>query len=124
MEDFEDRKKVVSCLEEGFKGDKSFPKVFPMGELGMVQITRKRSANSLSHFMTEVCSSCSGQGRKDTLPTIASTLFLKIERLAPSGLRFFRKKQHLKIFCCPELKKYIEEKEKETLGFFQKKTFS
>ena len=121
MEDSEDREKVVSCLEQGFKGDKFHPKVFPMGELGMVQITRKRSANSLSHFMTELCPSCNGQGRKDTLPTIASTLFLKIEKLSPSGFRLLRRKKKLKIFCHPELKKYIEKKEKETLDFFEKK---
>ena len=121
MEDSEDREKVVSCLEQGFKGDKFHPKVFPMGELGMVQITRKRSANSLSHFMTEVCPSCNGQGRKDTLPTIASALFLKVEKFSPSGFSFLRKKQKLKIFCRPELKSYVEKKEKETLDFFEKK---
>ena len=120
MERPEDGEKVVACLEKGFRGDKSHPRVFPMGELGMVQITRKRSKNSLSHFMTEVCLSCNGSGRKKTLPTIATDLFLKIETLAFSSVRFLRKKQSLRIICHPEIKKYIEEKEKASLEFFNK----
>ena len=121
MEDPEDGERVVSCLERGFKGDKSHPKVFPMGELGMVQITRKRSENSLSHFMTEICSSCQGQGRKKTLPTIAADLFLKIEGLAPTGFFPLKKKQKVRVSCHPKIKHYIEETEKETLKFFNKK---
>ncbi len=122
MEDLEDRKKVVSCLERGFKGDKSYPRVFPMGELGMVQITRKRSENSLSHFMTKICHACNGQGRKKTFSTIATDIFLKSESLAPSpGFFSLRKKQRARVFCRPEIKKYMEEEEKETLEFFNKK---
>ena len=120
MEEIEDRKKVVSCLERGFKEDKSHPKVFPMGELGMVQITRKRSENSLSHFMTEPCPSCNGLGRKKTFSSITNDLFLKAENFSPAGLRLFRKKQSLRVFCHPKVRKYIEKEEKETLDFFKK----
>ena len=121
MEEQEDRKRVVARLEKGFKGDKFHPKVFPMGELGMVQITRKRSENSLSHFMTEVCPSCKGQGRKKSLPTIANDLFLKVENFTPSGFFPLRKKQKVRIACHPKIKSYIEEQEKESLEFFNKK---
>lgn len=122
MEELEDRKKVVSCLEQSFKGDKSHPKVFPMGELGLVQITRKRSENSLSHFMTKACPSCNGQGRKKTFPTIVIDLFLKAEAFAPpSGFFSLKKKQKVQISCHPKIKKYVEEEEKETLEFFNKK---
>lgn len=116
-----DKQKVVFCLEEGLKKDKSYPRVFPMGELGMVQITRKRSKNSLFHFMTEVCPLCNGQGRKNNLPTIVGELFLKTENFAsPGGFRFLRKKQKFQISCHPKIKKYIEDQEQETLDFFNK----
>ena len=122
MDDMEDRKKVVSCLEKGFKGDKSHPKVFPMGELGMVQITRKRSENSLSHFMTKICPSCNGQGRKKTFPTIATDIFLKAEGFAPpSGFFSLKKKQRVRVSCHPKIKIYIDDEEKDTLEFFNKK---
>ena len=121
METIEDGEKVVACLEQGLKGDKSHPKVFKMGELGMVQITRKRSANSLSHFMTEACPSCGGAGRKKTIPTIATDLFLKVERLAPKSFSLLKRKQQVQVLCHPKIKSYIEEKEAESLEFLKKR---
>ena len=121
METAEDGEKVVSCLEQGLKGDKSHPKVFKMGELGMVQITRRRSENSLSHFMTKVCESCGGTGRKKTIPSLVVDLFLKVEKFAPSGFSLLRRTQKVKVLCHPEIKEYIEQKEKESLDFLYKK---
>jgi len=121
MESTEDGERVVSCLEQGLRGDKSHPKVFKMGELGMVQITRRRSENSLSHFMTKLCESCGGMGRKKTIPSLVVDLFLKIEKFAPSGFSLLRRTQKVKVLCHPEIKKHIEEKESESLDFFYKK---
>ena len=121
MESNEDKEKVVICLEQGLKGDKSHPRVFKMGELGMVQITRKRSANSLSHLMTEPCQVCGGLGRKKTIPTIATDLFLKVERMAPKSFPLLKRKQKVKVLCHPTIKNYMEEKEKESLEFLKKK---
>ena len=123
METSEDGEKVVACLEQGLKGDKSHPKVFKMGELGMVQITRKRSANSLSHLMTEVCQTCGGSGRKKTIPTIATDLFLKVERMAPKGFALIKRNQQIKVLCHPKIKTYIEEKESESLAFLKNKLY-
>ena len=121
MEDPEGGKKVTACLERAFKGDKSHPRVFPMGELGMVQITRKRQGSSLSHFITEICPLCHGLGRKKSLSTITADLFLKAENFSPSGWRLPGKKQKLKIICHSEIKQHIEKEEGETLAFFEKK---
>ncbi|MCZ0932434.1 MAG: Rne/Rng family ribonuclease [Oligoflexia bacterium] len=121
METAEDGEKVVACLEQGLKGDKSHPRVFKMGELGMAQITRKRSANSLSHFMTEACPTCGGLGRKKTIPTIATDLFLKVERMAPKSFPLLKRKQQVRVLCHPKLKSYIEEKESESLEFLKKR---
>lgn len=123
MESIEDGEKVVNRLEEGLKEDKSHPRVFKMGELGMVQITRKRGANSLSHFMTEACQDCGGLGRKKTIPTIATDLFLKIERMSPKNFSLLKRKQQVRVFCHPKIKTYIEENESESLEFLKKKLF-
>ncbi len=120
MEYPEDGEKVISCLERGFRGDKSHTRVFPMGELGLAQITRKRSANSLSHFMTEVCLSCQGAGRKKTLLSLVADLFLKIEKMAPPVRRLIGKKQKIRITCHPQIKTYVQKEEEETLKFFNK----
>lgn len=121
MEDLEDRKRVVARLNSRFKNDPSQAKIFPMAELGMVQITRKRSKNSLLHFMTDVCHTCHGQGRKKTFQNITNDLFLKVESCSSSGFRFLRRNQDIHVSCHPDIKKHIETKELASLEFFKKK---
>jgi len=91
MESSEDGEKVVSCLERGLRGDKSHPKVFKMGELGMVQITRRRSENSLSHFMTTLCESCGGLGRKKTYSKLSGRSFFKSRKVCSQRVFSFKK---------------------------------
>ena len=126
MENAEHGKRVVDCLERNFKGDKSYPRVFPMGELGLVQITRRRSQTSVSHFMTEVCPSCKGMGRKKSLPSISIEIFLKMESYLPKGKLekllpgTLKKKPIVSLRCHKDVRNYIEKEEKETLDFFNK----
>ena len=127
MESAEHGRKVVDCLEKNFKGDKSYPRVFPMGELGLVQITRRRSQTSVSHFMTEVCPSCKGMGRKKSLPSVSIEIFLKLESYLPKGKlekiltsSTLKKKPRVNLKCHLDVKNYIETQEKDTLDFFNK----
>ena len=120
MEDEDSNQKLVSSLANQVKEDKSHPKVFPMSNLGLVQITRKRTRQSLSHFTTEKCSACNGLGQVKTSITVAGDIFLALENKAPQPAWFFKKKSHPKVFLNPTIKKWIDKEETKALEFLQK----
>ena len=108
MENPKDGEKLVSLLQEEFAEDKSKPKVFPMGELGMVQITRKRTYPSLSAFVSEKCSHCLGTGRLKSLSSIGIEALMALEKVAIKRGGWFQKKVSVQVFCHPEVKKWVE----------------
>lgn len=109
MENPEDGEKLVSCLQEGFADDKSCPRVFPMGELGMVQITRKRTYPSLSAFVSDKCSHCLGTGRIKSVSTTAIEILMALEKFALKRRGWwFQKKVSVKVFSHPDVINWME----------------
>ena len=82
MEMIEDQKQVNERLEEALKLDKSRTNVLAINELGLVQMTRKRTRESLERAVTVECHYCGGTGR--TLSTESAVLDLArdLERFA------------------------------------------
>ncbi len=60
MEEESSRQKVMEVLSCTLKEDKSSTQVFPMSELGVVQLTRKRVRSSLLEMLCEPCPHCEG----------------------------------------------------------------
>lgn len=58
------RQKLMDCLEEELSGDRVYTQVFPISELGVVQMTRKKEQPSLREVLCKPCSACKGQGYK------------------------------------------------------------
>ncbi|MDE0119426.1 MAG: Rne/Rng family ribonuclease [Bdellovibrionales bacterium] len=54
------RQAVMECLSQEFQKDRSSTRLFPMSELGVVQITRKRTRSSLLETLCEPCPHCNG----------------------------------------------------------------
>ena len=125
MEDLRNRKKVVSCLEKELEKDKAQTKVFPMGDLGLVQITRKRKNLSLSQYLKQECSHCNGEGRHKKTATIAAEILIKLENFASPSLKIplLSRTKKLKVTCHPKLKHWIEEKDLKTLKFLKEKLY-
>lgn len=109
MENPKDGEKLVSALQEEFMEDKSKPRVFPMGELGMVQITRKRTYPSLSAFVSEKCSHCGGTGKLKSLNSIGIEMLMALEKAAVKRRSWFQKKTAVRVFCHPKVKEWVEE---------------
>lgn len=80
MEREEDRVTVVQRLEEILKKDKARINMLPINELGVVEMTRKRTTESLERVMTEVCPFCDGRGRVHSIETQIYDLVRDIER--------------------------------------------
>ncbi|MDH3360275.1 MAG: Rne/Rng family ribonuclease, partial [Desulfobulbaceae bacterium] len=62
MEEEAHREEVFRALKEAVKKDKSRINILKVSEFGLVQMTRKRSRDDLSHMMCEPCHYCEGEG--------------------------------------------------------------
>ena len=58
------RQKLMDCLEEELSYDRIYTQVFPMSEIGVVQMTRKKEQPSLKEVLCKPCSACKGRGYK------------------------------------------------------------
>ena len=55
------RQKLMDCLQEELSYDRVYTQVFPISELGVVQMTRKKEQPSLKEILCEPCSTCEGR---------------------------------------------------------------
>ncbi|MDH3692985.1 MAG: ribonuclease G [Gammaproteobacteria bacterium] len=84
MEDAEHRRLVMRALEKALAKDrtKTFISDTDMSNLGLVEITRKRTRESLKHMLTEQCRICGGRGVQKTAQTVCYEIFREILREA------------------------------------------
>lgn len=76
MDNAKHRQQVTTAFEDALRRDRAKLKVHSISPLGLVEMTRKRTGESLSRLLTEPCPYCSGIGRVQN----ALTMALRIER--------------------------------------------
>jgi ribonuclease G len=81
MENPADREKVYATLQEKLKQDKARTNVLRISELGLVQMTRKRTSESLERQLLDTCPLCDGRGRVRSTVTEAHDLLREMVRL-------------------------------------------
>ncbi|UCG38721.1 MAG: Rne/Rng family ribonuclease [bacterium] len=84
MEKSTNRRKVFAALEDALKGDRAKTTILQISELGLVEMTRKRTRDNLASIMTEPCPYCEGKGSIKSLRTIVYDIFRQVRREAPS----------------------------------------
>lgn len=80
MEGYADQQKVNEKLLESLKSDKSRTNVLAINELGLVQMTRKRTRESLERVLTSECPHCDGWGRTLSRESAVYEMMRDIER--------------------------------------------
>ncbi len=80
MDRVDDREEISNSLLEALKHDKARTNVLAISELGLVQMTRKRTSESLEQLLMEACPFCDGRGRVYSVATEAYNLIRDIER--------------------------------------------
>jgi ribonuclease G len=84
MEKYSNRKKVFAALEEALQNDRTKTTILQISELGLVEMTRKRTRDNLASIMTEPCPYCEGKGAIKSLRTIVYDIFREVRREAPT----------------------------------------
>ena len=82
MKDPEHRRQVLRTLEKAMERDYAKIGVTGVSELGLVEMTRKRTRESLGHVLCEPCPVCEGRGSLKSPETVCYEIFREILREA------------------------------------------
>ena len=80
MEEPEHRAKVLQLLEQSLASDHARHQLSPVSPLGLVEMTRKRTRESLQHILCDDCPSCEGRGFVLSAETVCFEIFREIIR--------------------------------------------
>lgn len=96
MRDAEHRRQVHRALEKAMARDPARNKITAVSELGLVEMTRKRTRESLERILCEACPSCAGRGVLKTVETVCYEIFREILRAARAC-----ESGELRVLACP-----------------------
>lgn len=82
MAEADHRRQVLRALEKALERDHARSQVCDVSPLGLVEMTRKRTRESLEHVLCESCPTCEGRGYIKTAETACYELFREILREA------------------------------------------
>ncbi len=80
MHQDEHKRQVLRVLNHALERDPARTSVSEISPLGLVEMTRKRTTESLEHRLCESCRVCGGTGRVKTAQTVCSEIFREIVR--------------------------------------------
>lgn len=108
------QEQIMNALLTALAKDKSKYTISPISPLGIIEMTRKRTRESLRQVMCETCPSCGGRGYVKTIETQVYELFRELMR----ETRDYHPKQ-LTVIGAPEFIEYIREEESLTFSDLQ-----
>jgi len=82
MQDEEHKRQVLRALEKNLEKDHAKCHISQVSALGLVEMTRKRTRESLEHILCEGCPTCDGRGSLRTAETVCYEIFREIIREA------------------------------------------
>jgi hypothetical protein len=83
MESGENREKVYRALQEALRQDKAKTNILKISELGLVEMTRKRTRENLVQTLCEPCSYCEGRGYVLSRESVAFKVLREIRKDLP-----------------------------------------
>lgn len=82
MQESHHRDEVLKQLEKMLERDHAKTKITQVSELGLVEMTRKRTRESLARLLCEPCPTCEGRGYIKTAETVCYEIFRELMRYA------------------------------------------
>ena len=111
MNDLDHQRQVIRALERYLSKDHAKTHVTGVSSIGLVEMTRKRTRESLGHILCEPCPICNGRGALKTAETTCYEIFREILRES----RQFDVKQLL-ILASPEVIEKLLDEESQSLA--------
>jgi ribonuclease G len=111
MERAANRNKVTETMRAALKKDKTRSNMRKISELGLVQMTRKRTRESLKQQLCDPCPYCNGNGVLRSVPTLAYNIF----RHLPNAAAAHPNASTLMIKAHPEVVTFLYDEESEHL---------
>ena len=81
MIDADHRRQVLEALNKNLERDHAKTNICEVSPLGLVEMTRKRTSESLEHVLCETCPTCQGRGTLKTTETVCYEIFREILRV-------------------------------------------
>jgi ribonuclease G len=116
MERESDRERVFMALREALEKDRAQTTVLKMSELGLIEMSRKRTRENINLFLTEPCFYCEGRGRLKSPTTICYDIFRDLERETASG-----DGGKVYLLVNPEIERVLKEDERDSVVELEKK---
>ena len=82
MEEPDHRRQVLQALQRALGEDHVKTNISSVSPLGLVEMTRKRTRESLEHLLCQACPTCEGRGFVKTVETVCYEIFREIVRQA------------------------------------------
>jgi ribonuclease G len=80
MEVEEHRRRVMEVLQQSMARDHARHQIMPVSPLGLIEMTRKRTRESLQRILCEDCSHCNGRGFIMSAETVCFEIFREVIR--------------------------------------------
>lgn len=80
MVDQDHRQRVMEVLEQSLERDHARHQIMPVSPLGLVEMTRKRSRESLQRILCQDCNNCNARGFMMSAETVCFEIFREVTR--------------------------------------------
>jgi len=117
MEKKANRERVFTALKEALSKDKAKSHILRMSELGLIEMTRKRTRENLNRFLTEPCFYCEGRGSLKSNKTICYEILRDLERETTAIMNG----GNIYIYVNPALDQILKEEEQQSIMDMERK---
>jgi ribonuclease G len=115
MQKKEDREKLFKIFDNELKNDRSKVHILKVSELGLVEMTRKRTQDDITVVLSSTCPTCDGKGYIKSATSIWCEIFRRILR----DYSFYKEKK-ITITVHPYIAEVLMEEEREMIETIEK----
>lgn len=117
MEKKSNRERVFVTLKEALSKDKAKTNILRMSDLGLIEMTRKRTRSNLNRLLTEDCFYCDGRGTLKSRQTVCYEIFRDLEREGSNSAD----RSQIYVLANPQIDSILREEEQESIIELEKR---